>query len=163
MTVIESGVRQRLLQHLDGCVVEVDSDLRSPLPAAASLVEDSLQPPDSSTSAAEEINNNSRRSSTADICAPLNKVINAGTAVDGGNFVFVLPSHYLQLASALGINLKRHATEFPAKEARDFCRNNDALQQEGDDSCGEEAAVVADKPLDFSKSNEVSDSMWRPW
>lgn len=166
MTVMEAGVRQRLLQHLDGCVAEVDSDLRSPPPAAAALVEESLQPPDSSTSAVEEINNNTHRNLSADSCTPLNKVISTGTAADGGNFVFVLPSHYLQLASALGINLKRHATEFPTKGSGvtgDLQRDNDADQREGDDGCEEEAAAVADKPLDFSKGNEVRDSMWRPW
>lgn len=47
MTLLDAGVRQRLLRHLENCVSEVDADLR---PA-----EERLQPPpDSSTDEAAE-------------------------------------------------------------------------------------------------------------
>lgn len=141
MTVLETGVRQRLLQHLDSCVSEVDVDLKS-------NDEDRVQVPADSSSSPEEINNNTNNQNSSKQIdhQPLpNKVVK----MNDGSFVFVLPSHYLQIASALGINLRSNqAADLSNEEQR---QNDDPEKRE------------IEKPLDFSKNNELRDTMWRPW
>lgn len=143
MAVLDTGVRQRLLQHLDSCVSEVDVDLKS------NLEERVQQPPDSSSNL-EEINNNTNNQSSSkqqsDKTFP-NKVVKT----NDGSFVFVLPSHYLQIATALGINLRSYQTDHADEE-----QQNDADQLKV-------PSREIEKPLDFSKNNELRDTMWRPW
>lgn len=140
MTIMEAGVRQRLLRHLENCVAEVDTDLR---PQQA-LSEERLQPPDSSTS--EEINNNQGEAQASSASSNPAKILKTCD----GSFVFLLPSHYVQLASALGINLRSQqevevAGEAPGAE----CENR---------------VDVEEKPIDFSNNcNETASDMWRPW
>lgn len=144
MTVIDAGIRQRLLRHLDNCIAEVDTDLRGSVPPNP---EERLQPPDSST--VEEVNNNARDPALLlhqDISPTLpSKMVKTYD----GNFVFVLPSHYVQLASALGINIRQ------PDSGESSCSSIKQEQQE-------EPAIDppdAEKPIDFSKNND----MWRPW
>lgn len=137
MTIVDAGVRQRLLRHLDNCVGEVDVDIKNALPVSKS--EERLQPPpDSSTF--EEINNNNNNnnnlvkeqdipSSTSSASKRVDKVYN------DQNFVLLLPEHYLQLANALGVHLQEPSSA---------------------------SAEEKQQPLDFSKNNENGD-MWRPW
>ncbi|KAJ8947609.1 hypothetical protein NQ317_003238 [Molorchus minor] len=102
MTVMDSGVRQRLLRHLDNCVAEVDMDIRQaniPPP-----VEERLQPPDSST--LEEVNNNLNSPHLFEPEPEEAVVPNKTMKNCDGNFVLLLPEHYVQLASALGVNLR---------------------------------------------------------
>ncbi|EFA03161.2 Protein hairy-like Protein [Tribolium castaneum] len=131
MTVVDAGVRQRLLRHLDNCVAEVDVDVRN---AGLPPPEERLQPPDSTL---EEVNNNQNRSEEPK------------EDTTAKNFVLLLPEHYLQLANALGVNL-RHS-EGGADSGASSGESSDSSKQ----SSGE-------KPLDFSKSNDNCD-MWRPW
>lgn len=107
MTVIDPGVRQRLLRHLDNCVAEVDTDLRAPQTAQHNNADERLQPPDSST--IEEVNNNARENNRTNDNGPTATLPTKMVKTYDGNFVFVLPSHYLQLASALGINIMPQA------------------------------------------------------
>ncbi|XP_022905191.1 transcription factor HES-2-like [Onthophagus taurus] len=156
MTVVDAGVRQRLLRHLDNCISEVDTDIRTPsLPPPASSVEERLQPPDSSSSSLEEVNNN------ADSKFPPGKMVKNYD----GNFVFVLPSHYLQLATALGINLRPPETTVPPiitvkeekVELEDHPQHHLVMRPD---------LVVepkCERPLDYSRNNDGCDNMWRPW
>ena len=142
MAVLDQGVRQRLLQHLDSCVSEVDVDLRP-------NQDERVQPPDSSS---EEINNNNQSKQTEKLQESFpNKVVK----MNDGSFVFVLPSHYLQIAAALGINLRSYQVDASHEEQRriELPKNNN---QEQNLNC------EIEKPLDFSKNNELRD-MWRPW
>lgn len=163
MTVMDAGVRQRLLRHLDNCIAEVDTDLRPP-----SNPEERLQPPDSST--AEEVNNNGRDAAmlvhpdgTSQPTLPTKMV-----KTYDGNFVFVLPSHYVQLASALGINIRAQAIT-PGEETP--CTTVKQEQVEDLPSTLAEhletSPLPMEKPIDFSKNEMVQnndrDSMWRPW
>ncbi|KAF2898802.1 hypothetical protein ILUMI_07366 [Ignelater luminosus] len=152
MSVLDAGVRQRLLQHLDSCVSEVDVDLRSP---SSVKTEERLQPPDSST--AEEINNNQSTSNNqTNESLPPQSFPNKVVKMNDGSFVFVLPSHYLQLAAALGINLRSYQVDpSPEEQRRTEPQKNE--DQQNVVSCETE------KPLDFSKNNELRDNMWRPW
>lgn len=126
MTVLDSGVKQRLVRHLENCVAEVDADLRPP-------VEERLQtPPDSST---DEVNNNNEETATKTVKTP------------DSNYVFLLPSHYLQLASALGISFKAQMES-----------SNDKGGQSGDDACNNEEKAQQD----VDRQQETTD-MWRPW
>ncbi|XP_018575713.1 transcription factor HES-4-like [Anoplophora glabripennis] len=150
MTVIDSGVRQRLLRHLDNCVAEVDVDIRQ-----ANIVpppEERLQPPDSSM---EEVNNNLNTTRLAEPKPEDPSPSKQGKNYDG-NFVLLLPEHYVQLANALGVNLRSQ---------------NDPVSSAGTSSCDNKGVPVneeirkskaVERPLDFSKNNENSD-MWRPW
>lgn len=147
MTIMEAGIRQRLLRHLDSCVAEVDMDMRQSN-VVSPAVDERLQPPDSST--LEEINNNT------------NPIMDVGTKVEesspvkqvsktyDGNFVLLLPEHYVQLASALGVNLRP---------------NSDELANASTSNCEKPKHVIKmEKPLDYSgKNNDGNDSMWRPW
>lgn len=151
MTVIEPGVRQRLLRHLDNCIAEVDTDLKPQPQPTPPAVEDRLQlPPDSSTPP-EEVNNNAAGQLSAQQTNNVELPTKMVKTYDG-NFVFVLPSHYLQLANALGINLR------PQVEPEIIIKE-------------ENLPIVAgpnehEKPLDYSKNNDdvqSKDSMWRPW
>lgn len=142
MTVMDPGVRQRLLRHLDNCIAEVDMDLKPQPQPSPSAIEERLQlPPDSSTPA-EEVNNNAGQLAIPpNIDLPTKMV-----KTYDGSFVFVLPSHYLQLANALGINL-RPQVEPEIKEEIP-------------------PANELEKPLDFSKNNDEvqsKENMWRPW
>lgn len=150
MTVIDSGVRQRLLRHLDNCVAEVDVDIRQ-----ANIIpppEERLQPPDSSM---EEVNNNLNTTRLAEPKPEDPSPSKQGKNYDG-NFVLLLPEHYVQLANALGVNLRSQ---------------NDPISTAGTSSCENKGGQVneeirkakaVERPLDFSKNNENSD-MWRPW
>lgn len=147
MTVIEPGVRQRLLRHLDNCIAEVDTDLKPQV--SPPIAEDRLQlPPDSSTPP-EEVNNNA--AGQPPIQQPDNvELPTKMVKTYDGNFVFVLPSHYLQLANALGINLRPQVEPEIVKE----------------ESASPAAVNEHEKPLDYSKNNDdvqSRDSMWRPW
>ncbi|XP_044268309.1 transcription factor HES-4-like [Tribolium madens] len=135
MTIIDAGVRQRLLRHLDNCVAEVDVDVRN---AGLPPPEERLQPPDSTL---EEVNNNQNQLEEA-------KEETAAKKYDG-NFVLLLPEHYLQLANALGVNLR------PNEGGADPGASSGDGSENSKQSSGE-------KPLDFSKSNDNCD-MWRPW
>lgn len=143
MTVIEPGVRQRLLRHLDNCIAEVDTDLKPQPQPTPPAVEERLQlPPDSSTPP-EEVNNNAGQNPAQPNVELPTKMVKTYD----GNFVFVLPSHYLQLANALGINLRPQVEPEIVKEE-------------------EAPANEHEKPLDYSKNNDdvhSKDSMWRPW
>lgn len=146
MTVIESGVRQRLLRHLDNCVSEVDVDLRQAT-TLAPPVEERLQHPDSST--LEEVNNNTNSNpSRVEVKTEDPKAIKNYD----GNFVLLLPEHYVQLANALGVNLRQPSEGTPSPGPSG-----------GKSGENEEVRVKVEKPLDYSKANEQVDSMWRPW
>lgn len=128
MTVLDSGVKQRLIRHLENCVSEVDADIR---PA----VEERLQPPpDSST---DEVNNNSDGHVT--------KSVKNGDS----NYVFLLPSHYLQLASALGISFRAQMESSNGKEE----------QSSGD----VDASNNAEKGAEQQEKQQETRDMWRPW
>ncbi|KAK4880129.1 hypothetical protein RN001_008275 [Aquatica leii] len=131
MAVLDPGVRQRLLQHLDSCVSEVDVDLQP---------NERLQPDSSS----EENNNddNQKKPEAHSSQSFPNKVVK----MNDGSYVFVLPSHYLQIAAALGINLRSY---------QDSILEQKQIEDKKQNSC--------EKPLDFSKNNEMRDNMWRPW
>ncbi|KAJ8951103.1 hypothetical protein NQ318_003801 [Aromia moschata] len=142
MTVMDCGVRQRLLRHLDNCVAEVDVDIRQaniPLP-----VEERLQPPDSST--LEEVNNNMNSAGGLEPKDEDMVPSKPGKNYDG-NFVLLLPEHYVQLANAL----------------ERISGHTEHLLCEGKVNIGEEVqnAKPPEKPLDFSKTNDNGD-MWRP-
>lgn len=158
MTIMEAGVRQRLLRHLDNCIAEVDTDLRPP---PQSGLEERLQPPDSST--AEEVNNNGRDPSLhlhpQDLTAAPHLPTKMMKTYDG-NFVFVLPSHYVQLASALGINIKPQNEPSP-EATQQQSSSSPTIKQEKEEP-PQNCANEAEKPIDFSKNNESQD-MWRPW
>jgi hypothetical protein len=147
MTIVDAGVRQRLLRHLDNCVSEVDMDIRNAaLPPPPP--EERLQPPDSST--LEEVNNNQNRldePKEADPLAPPNKLAKNYD----GNFVLLLPEHYLQLANALGVNLRPPTEPGPDPGAASPEGSPEATQR-----------PAGERPLDFSKNNDNCD-MWRPW
>ncbi|KAL1491241.1 hypothetical protein ABEB36_011866 [Hypothenemus hampei] len=155
MTVIDSGVRQRLLRHLDNCVSEVDVDLRQAITLQPSAVEERLQHPDSST-LVEEVNNNSNGGATVKP-EPDPKTIKN---YDGNNIVLLLPEHYVQLANALGVNLRQSGESTPSPSPGP---SGESSSGQGDG--GEEVKVKVEKPLDFSKGNEGNgnDHMWRPW
>lgn len=147
MTIMESGIRQRLLRHLDSCVTEVDMDIRQTSIVSLAL-EDRLQPPDSST--LEEINNNHNNSSPATELKEDSESEKLVPKAYDGNFVLLLPEHYVQLASALGVNLRPHNEDTTCAPTSSCKPSNDEKRIE--------------KPLDFSgKSNDGHDSMWRPW
>lgn len=147
MTIMDSGVRQRLLRHLDSCVAEVDMDIRQ-TSMVSPIVEERLQPPDSST--LEEINNNNTNAHL-----PVDpKVEEPSTTKQtpktyDGNFVLLLPEHYVQLANALGVNLRQ------PNEVYNVSTSSSGQQGDG---------RKAEKPLDYSgKGNDCSEIMWRPW
>lgn len=128
MTVLDSGVKQRLIRHLENCVAEVDVDIRP-------NVEERLQPPpDSST---DEVNNNND--------GPVTKTAKSADS----NYVFLLPSHYLQLASALGISFKSQIESSNGKD-------------EDKDGVVIEVPNQGEKPVGEEKQHEARD-MWRPW
>lgn len=215
MCVIEPGIRQRLLRHLENCVSEIDTDI-SPTVATPPqetvykevIVNDKRIPmatikcepitipqlptdimystridddtteqekktrlePDSST--AEEINNNAEPNyRNENVIARIEEVgvtqqvtlPNQVIKMYDGNFVFVLPSHYIQLAAALGINLNNQVNPVPVLETSQI---PDAATVAATAAPPESQIPVAvngpDKPLDFSKNNDVND-MWRPW
>lgn len=209
MTVIEPGIRQRLVRHLENCVTEIDTDIsptintsnntpqemykevindkRIPIavipkcePTIPSLPTEGLSyrmevegpteqdkkarlEPDSST--AEEINNNAetnfRNENEISRIEEQNippQLPNSVIKMYDGNFVFVLPSHYIQLAAALGINLNQQqngaipvteviTTQEPIRNAQNIVEQN---------------IQPIEKPINFSKNNEIND-MWRPW
>lgn len=230
MTVIDPGVRQRLLRHLDNCVAEVDTDLRQPninnnlitnnnlMTNSNNLInngnnvitnnttlnnnttinnknniDERLQPPDSST--IEEVNNNARENNrttnenngtTVTVKTSSTSSASSSTLPTkmvktyDGNFVFVLPSHYLQLATALGINImpqtdavqietqliqqqehqqkqQQHPQQQQQQQRQHHQKNNE------DEKMIEESNTEPEKPLDFSKNNENNVDMWRPW
>lgn len=206
MSVIDPGIRQRLLRHLENCVSEIDTDI-SPtvpptqpqetifkeviadkrisltaipkcepptlptLPAEVFLNRMEVEPieqdkkarlePDSST--AEEINNNAETNfRNENEISRLEEVAisqqhplpNNVIKMYDGNFVFVLPSHYIQLAAALGINLSQQTNVIPVAENQ--IPEAQMIPQP------ERNIVQPENPIDFSKNNEVND-MWRPW
>lgn len=147
MTIMDTGIRQRLLRHLDSCVAEVDMDIRETR-LVSPAGEDRLQPPDSST--LEEINNNNHPVRDVDPKIEEPSAVKSAPKSYDGNFVLLLPEHYVQLASALGVSLRP---------------NNEEISSAGTSSCeSTKDSKKAEKPLDFSgKSNDGSESMWRPW
>ncbi|GJQ84133.1 hypothetical protein Trydic_g12105 [Trypoxylus dichotomus] len=177
MTVIDTGVKQRLLRHLDNCVAEVDTDIRPQIPIqpqvpAASSLEDRLQPPpDSST--IEEVNNNAAKNDLIvqqELKQPLLPTKMVKTY--DGSFVFVLPSHYLQLATALGINLRPQVEPQPPPQPPPSSSSGEPsspLSSVKEENIDEPTASnhlqqpkCDNRPLDYSKNNDACD-MWRPW
>lgn len=210
MSVIDPGIRQRLLRHLENCVSEIDTDI-SPtiaptvpqeaiykeviadkrvtltaipkcepttlptLPAEVIYNRMEVEPtlptepdkksrlePDSST--AEEINNNAETNfrNETDLSRVEHEATGSHTLPNNvikmydGNFVFVLPSHYIQLAAALGINLNQQNGAIPVVESN-------AIQEVQIRTQAEPRNIrQPEKPIDFSKNNDVND-MWRPW
>lgn len=132
MTVLDAGVKQRLIRHLENCVSEVDADIRPP-------AEERLQPPpDSSTD--EVNNNNDSHPSTA-----------TKSAKNGdSNYVFLLPSHYLQLASALGISFR---TQMESSNDKEEQQNGGVVEAPHNNE---------EKPAEEERQHEARD-MWRPW
>lgn len=92
MTIIDPGIRQRLLRHLESCVTEVDMDLRPPNPA----LEERLQGPEENNNENEVTINPAQKHHT----------VKEEKLKTDGNYVLLLPEHYLQLANALGVNIK---------------------------------------------------------
>lgn len=126
MTIIDAGVRQRLLKHLEGCVTEVDMDLRPP------SLEERLQP--------EENNNENETKQPKNLKSKDEKM------KADGNYVLLLPEHYLQLANALGVNLK-HQEDLSSSSSSTHHVNE-----------------VVRKVPDVKLEESVNvDSMWRPW
>ncbi|RZC37081.1 HLH and/or Hairy orange domain containing protein [Asbolus verrucosus] len=149
MTIVDAGVRQRLLRHLDNCVAEVDMDIRNA--ALPPPPEERLQPPDSST--LEEVNNNQNNrleTKEAEALPPPNKLVKNYD----GNFVLLLPEHYLQLANALGVNLRP-----PNETGTDPGVSGENVEVAAENN---QHPNIGEKPLDFSKNNDSCD-MWRPW
>lgn len=144
MTIMDPGVKQRLLRHLDGCVAEVDMDIRQ-TNIASPVIEERLQPPDSST--LEEINNNTNIEDSK--TEEQSRIKQASKTYDG-NFVLLLPEHYVQLASALGVNLRS-----PNEEVCNASTSN----------CDQPTNnAKIEKPLDYSgKGSDGNELMWRPW
>lgn len=147
MTVMDSGVRQRLLRHLDSCVAEVDMDIRQSSMNSPSI-EEIVQPPDSST--LEEINNNTNPIQHLEGKEDESSSTKQMPKTYDGNFVLLLPEHYVQLASALGVNLRAH---------------NEDLSNASTSNCEQSRDNKRlDKPLDYSgKNNDGNENMWRPW
>lgn len=119
MTIVDVGVRQRLLRHLDNCVAEVDVDIKNALPTVSNSEERLQPPPDSSTF--EEINNNLVKEdipSSTSSSKKIEKVYN------DQNFVLLLPEHYLQLANALGVHLQEPSVQ-EKQQPLDFSKNNE--------------------------------------
>ncbi|XP_060517584.1 transcription factor HES-4-like [Cylas formicarius] len=143
MTVVDAGVRQRLLRHLDNCVSEVDVDLRQAA-AVPPPPDERLQPPDSSTL---EVNNNHEEEEVQ----PPPKAAKSYDA----NFVLLLPEHYVQLANALGVNLRQQNEPPPAAAAAGPSADK-SFEDVG-------KCPATERPLDYSKNNDSNDSMWRPW
>lgn len=216
MCVIDPGIRQRLIRHLENCVSEIDTDIsptvvatppqetiykdvivdtkRIPMTAIAKCepaaiptmpadlmfntrmdIETTTEQdkksrlePDSST--AEEINNNAETNfrNENDVTARIDQEVGVTQHVTAlpnnvikmydGNFVFVLPSHYIQLAAALGINLNNQVNPVPIPETNS---TPDATRAQVESQMPI-PVNAPEKPLDFSKNNEVND-MWRPW
>lgn len=239
MCVIEPGIRQRLLRHLENCVAEIDTDISPPAipqqqqeviykevlscpvdntkrisistPSAMDYTPTKLEPlahisesslptdlmfnghhvepdekkvrlePDSST--AEEINNNAAEPNFQ--CSDNNNDVTSrmetevGVAVTtqqqhiattlpnnvirmyDGNFVFVLPSHYIQLAAALGINLNNQVAPVPLAETNS---TPETARTQVESQTAVSVGSNTEKPLDYSKNNDdMNDSMWRPW
>lgn len=147
MTILDSGVRQRLLRHLDSCVAEVDMDIRQST-TVSPAVEDRLQPPDSNN--LEEINNNTSTPRPVDTKVEESSSVKQASKTYDGNFVLLLPEHYVQLASALGVTLRSHNDE--------VCNASTSSSDEPNEG------RRIEKPLDYSgKSNDGNENMWRPW
>lgn len=142
MTLIDQGVRQRLLRHLDGCIQDVDMDLKQQdRPNNVEVIADSSSSNPTTPLITEEVNNNSQSSSQpppppppSQLTQPMdfttsNNVVAPGKMIKSydGNLVFVLPSHYLQLASALGINLRPHV-DSPDLKTMHVKQELDAIQ-----------------------------------
>ncbi|XP_030746434.1 transcription factor HES-4-like [Sitophilus oryzae] len=163
MTVIDTGVRQRLLRHLDNCVSEVDVDLRQASNIPPQIVEERLQPPDSST--LEEVNNNTSMNPLNNPRPELKTEDPKAIKNYDGNFVLLLPEHYVQLANALGVNLRQTNEEAPSPgPSGGSCSNGGVEPMDMDKPTGScNAPPKPEIPLDFSKANERVDSMWRPW
>lgn len=153
MTVLEAGVKQRLVRHLESCVAEVDADLRQQ--DAKPAVEDRLQHAESSND--EEVNNNRQEAVQKSPLVPQTLPTKVLKSYDG-NLVFLLPSHYLQLASALGINLRPQVSTPSSSNSPD----NSQLQNHANSDEYKHADFAEERPLDFS-SNDIRDNMWRPW
>ncbi|CAG9814447.1 unnamed protein product [Phaedon cochleariae] len=132
MTTLDAGVRQRLLRHLDNCVAEVEVDARQ-----ATALEDRLQPPEARLlpSEAHEVNNNSPAEE------PSASKATSKPAYDG-NYVLLLPEHYVQLASALGVNL-RTQNEPDTSASTSSC------------SSADEEGKKMEAPLDFSDAEII--------
>ncbi|XP_063224658.1 transcription factor HES-4-like isoform X2 [Bacillus rossius redtenbacheri] len=125
---LDPRIKQRLLRHLDSCVAELDLDFGlaardsappaapdSPVPAEA----DGSARPDSSTSGGDENNNSgltgkmSPRASPEP--SPLLSVVQQviPSRLPDGQVVFLLPSHYVQLAAAAA-SLQHQSPASPA-------------------------------------------------
>lgn len=124
MTIVDIGVRQRLLRHLDNCVAEVDVDIKNALPAVSTSEERLQPPPDSSTF--EEINNNNNNLAKEDIPSSTSSSKRIEKVYNDQNFVLLLPEHYLQLANALGVHLQEPTAGVQEKQQPlDFSKNNE--------------------------------------
>ncbi|XP_072395529.1 transcription factor HES-4-like [Diabrotica undecimpunctata] len=141
MTVIDSGIRQRLLRHLDNCVAEVDVDLKQA--NAPPALEDRQE----TSQVVEEVNNN-RCNRLIDQSSNDESVSSKPKSYDG-NYVLLLPEHYVQLASALGVNL-RSQSDICSPSTSGSCEKVEGIKK-------------VDSPIDFSGKHNESGDMWRPW
>ncbi|XP_044730069.1 uncharacterized protein LOC123293345 [Chrysoperla carnea] len=121
---------------------------------------------DTSPIAVEEINNNSNSVPAFPVSAnQIPPEISANIhknlfQMPDGNIIFILPSHYLQLAAALenNINCQKQnglAQQKNLETAAPVVNNNN--------NSNEMNGVMVERPLDFSKNNECQENMWRPW
>lgn len=132
MTVLDHGVRQRLLRHLDACVSEVDMDLRP-----QNIAEERLKIPK------QEENNNMHQAKTNG-----EKMQTAE-----GNYVLLLPEHYLQLANALGVNIK--GQDDGTSGGTSSCSSSTSSKER------KHQAVIS--PKEEVECFKNPDIMWRPW
>lgn len=184
MTLIDAGVRQRLLRHLDSCVAEVDVDIRNHSSVAAAplpVVEERLPANGTASTAVdakilEEVNNNLNSTRLEAVGAEtLTQQQHKLVKNYDGNFVLLLPEHYVQLANVLGVNLRSQQQQQQQGDDNNgeaggsgtISATDNALMKDesGDESVPElKMSIEKEKPLDFSKNNENGgDNMWRPW
>lgn len=187
MTLIDAGVRQRLLRHLDNCIAEVDVDIRNANTSTPNSnngqIEERLVAPtanlNSEAKILEEVNNNSSNNNRPEPKQLLESAATLNNKIVknyDGNFVLLLPEHYVQLANALGVNLRPHHPTNDVTIAVTPATNNVPSISGTSDKChtmedesmpklngSNNGQREAEKPLDYSKNNEGNGDMWRPW
>ncbi|XP_021914475.1 transcription factor HES-1-like isoform X2 [Zootermopsis nevadensis] len=202
---LDPAIKQRLLRHLDTCVAELDMDFcpegdRDAVKAEA----DSEARPDSSTTVGGDENNNGAASSSGDKDTPqpteadrspetvtavattsspssatsnmLSVVQVIPSRLPDGQVVFLLPSHYVQLAAAAAASevgspaTSSTATAWAISNDK-ICIENNASIVPIDDSIDSES--LSDQPIDFTiakrRENGILEDVkeegpvWRPW
>ncbi|KAK9879556.1 hypothetical protein WA026_006626 [Henosepilachna vigintioctopunctata] len=136
MTVIDPGVRQRLMRHLESCISEADMDLR---PVNAAL-EERLQMPEENNNESD-VSSNSHQAKVHQVKEEKDK--------NDGNYVLLLPEHYLQLANALGVNIK-HQEDLQTQSTSSS--QVDAIQPKQNENFDNRGNL-----------DKIGESMWRPW